>query len=244
MRHLAALAFLLAFLATSPSWAAPAFVQGCESAGTVATTQACTFGTSTTAGNAILCGTGLDITAVAALLSAADTSGSNTYTLLTQTANSNNVGIRQFYALNITGGWTVVTATYQNSSANKAVHCAEFSGLQAFDQQAGNAQTDPGTGTDAVTSGNITTTQADEVLFTTSCCSPTTIIVGTNYTYIDAGPSFDQGSAYRIVSSTGTYAGTWTANNAADDFATRIASFSALASSCRGALMMMGAGGC
>ena len=234
---------LLLWSPVLPVWAAPVWVQGAESNATSAATQAITFGSSTTTGNTIICGTGF-VTTVN-LLSAADTSGVNTYTLLTESTRvAVDVSVQQFYAVDITGGWTVLTATYQNSSASKGLHCAEFSGMGAsvLDQQAGNAQDNPGTGADAVTSGNITTTVANEVLFTTSCCSPTTVNVGTNYTYIDAAPLDDQGSAYRIVSSTGTYAGTWTANDAADDFVTRISSFEALP--CRGALMMMGAGGC
>mgnify|MGYP001570388569 CR=1 FL=1 len=234
---------VLACVTAIPSWAAIAWVQGAESALTSATTQAITFGSSTTTGNTIICGTAF-ATSVN-LLSAADTSGANTYTLLTETTRvAADISVQQFYATNITGGWTVLTATYQNSSNAKGVQCAEFSGMgqAGLDQQAGNAQDNPGTGTDAVTSGNVTTTAADEVLFTTSCCTPTTINVGTNYTYIDAAPLTDQGSAYRIVSSTGTYAGTWTSNGAADDFATRIATFRT--GLCKGSLMLMGVGGC
>jgi hypothetical protein len=233
---------LLCGLLASPAWAVPAFVQGAESAGTSATTQAITFGSNTTTGNTIVCGSAFATTLN--LVSAADAGGVNVYTLLTETASVTlSVSVQQFYSVNITGGWTVLTATYQNSGPSKGVHCAEFSGLNGgVDQQAGQAQDNPGTATDAVTSGNITTTAADEVLFSTTCCSAPTVILGTNYTYIDAAASFDQGSEYRIVSSIGTYAGTWTANGATHDFATRVASFKGTPP-CRGALLL-GVGGC
>lgn len=95
------------------------------------------------------------------LSSITDTAG-NTYSLLTlQSYASGSAGIRGGYALNCASHATnVVTFTYNVSADWRQGGCCQYSGVSAtgFDQQghsSGNSTTPA--------SGNVTTTQADEV---------------------------------------------------------------------------------
>lgn len=247
---------ILAALLLGPasSWAAIAHVQNKVSATANAnSTQAITWASNTTSGNTIVC-TVVWADPVNRVLTGITDSQSNTYTLSAFTRQVGGVvDVAIAYATNITGGTTpTVTASFSGSSSfGRHLQCGEFSGLataSVLDQAAGQAQDNPGTGANAVSSGNITTTQADELIVAITCCFATTPpgTAGTSFTMFSAITTEDANTEYRIVSSTGTYAGTFTADGATDDFATRVASFkmAVTASGCRGALSLLNVGGC
>ena len=231
-------AILLFMLApTSVSWAAIAFVQDKVSfTSDSGNTQAITWTSNTTNGHFVVCAVMWSTPATRTLTGVTDSQG-NTYTLsaFTRTTEGPAVDVAIVHAFNITVGTTpTVTATFNGSgSFGRHLQCAQFSGIataSALDQAAGQAQNNPGTGTDAVTSGTVVTTQADELIIGATCCMGTTPpgTAGTSFTMFPAITTEDANSEYRIVSSTGTYAGTFTADGAADDFATRVATFKML----------------
>lgn len=88
-----------------------------------------------------------------------DTLG-NTYTQRgTTLQNAGGDNFLRFYDATSSGsGTNSVTVTFGANRAYPAISVSEYSNLGAFDQYAGQAQVAPGTGTDAVTSGNATPT--------------------------------------------------------------------------------------
>ncbi len=247
LRGLLTLVLGLVFMAP-PSWAAIAFVQGknAEEVDTLSDDVAFTWNGNTTTGNAIVCGLTTIVAGGTPVIGVTD-SQSNTYTLGPITDGPFATRNLIAHAANITGGTTpTVTATFTDGSTQRSMSCGEFSGLATstpLDQQTGQAQTDPGTGTDAVSSGTMTTTQHDELIVGATCCFSPPATAGTGFTKFP-GSDVSTVTEYRIVSITGTYAATFTTGTATDDFATRGATFKMQHPPCRGSLMLMGIGGC
>lgn len=138
-----------------------AFVQATQNgnAGSSATTRVGTFGAAVTAGNIVVgvvtwgSGTTTDLTSVT------DTAG-NTYTIKRRIADSGNgQSAAVFYAYNVTGGFTAVTANFGSSQIYTGISLMEFSGedtasdpIDGANEQ-GQLVTTPGTGTDGLKSG-------------------------------------------------------------------------------------------
>lgn len=169
-------------------------------------------------------------------------SQSNTY--VNNAINSTFTSDKLFvaYALNTTGGANTVTCTFGASVAMRwAIH--EYSGLassSALDQS--NVTTGNNTAPD---SGNITTTVANELLFSAcGCGANSTFTVGANYTLreqIPAGANGKLATEDRIVSATGTYSAPYTISGTTT-WGDAILSFK-IASSSATVFKMAGSGG-
>jgi hypothetical protein len=123
-----------------------------------------------------------------------------------------------FYFENSGGGNKTVTATFSTTTGFRRIRIYEITGIvtsSVLDQSAGQAQTGPGTTSDAVTSGNTaTTTNAADYLMgfsqDTSELDPGTgtVTAGTNYTIGTTNIIMSVES--RSVAATGAYAATFT----------------------------------
>ena len=72
-----------------------------------------------------------------------------------------------WYFINHASGNPTITATFSSSIQYRRIRVAEYSGIAttgAFDAANQNYQANPGTGTDAIVSGNITTAEVDELI--------------------------------------------------------------------------------
>lgn len=218
-----------------PSWAAiTATSNKCKADGAAgATSVACTMPGNTTAGNLIACGVSAENGTEANYSSISD--GTTSGTRRTQTWGQNGPGPQGsviFDIQNITAKTTpTITASFAGSYAYRGIVCQEFASVatsSAFDVGAVQVQDGPALTTDAVSSSaTATTAQANEVLF--GCVVNTTGVgtytQGTNYTLIDQNvTNLIQACEYRVVSSTGTYAATFTAAQN-DDVVTNIATY-------------------
>ena len=98
----------------------------------------------------------------------------NTYTIVrkTNSTGGHNQSIASFYLQNIINSPQTLTATFSPAMAWRGIAVHEISGLcttattpscaTPLDQETGQAQTTPGTGTDLVTSGPVTTTKSGD----------------------------------------------------------------------------------
>lgn len=213
---------VLVLVLASPAWAAIAFVQS-KNVNGIGPTCAPVFTSNITTGNAIIVAIRIgDVTNVPTI---ADT-GLNTYVedrRQVQTTDVHRTFI--FSALNISGNLadTVTVTVTGTPSLRCAIH--EYSGLatsSALDQVNSN-QVDA---TNAPDSGNVTTTQADELLFgVVSSAQITIATAGTNYTKREAVDS-KLTTEDRIVASTLTISASFSLA-ANDNWACLIATYKA-----------------
>ncbi|HEY6280567.1 MAG TPA: hypothetical protein VIW72_02070 [Burkholderiales bacterium] len=130
---------------------------------------------------------GSDITSD--LTSVTDDKG-NTYTIVRRTHSLGgfNQSIASFYLQNIINSPQTITATFSPARPWRGIAVHEISGLSAtpLDQETGQAQTTPGTGANAVTSGPVTTTKnGDYIIAGTTECSSSRAL-----------PQYTQGTGY------------------------------------------------
>ncbi len=157
---------------------------GSGSSGTIAVT----FTSNVTAGN-LICGMASWGSGTGSVSSVTDSLG-NTYTVVDTVHNATDgVSAATFYAKNITGGACTVTVTFDTTYDFRTVAVHEASGLDTtapLDVHTGQAQTTPGTGANAVTSGAVTTTAAGDYIFgattNTGGSDDTPVTAGTGYT--------------------------------------------------------------
>lgn len=146
---------------------------------------------------------------------------SNTYTVGTA-VSQNDMTVTPFYLENIDNGPTVITVTFSTSTAFRSVIVHEASGVatsSALDQATGQAQAAPGTGTDAVSSGSVTTTTNGQYIFgatavTNSFPASQQFTAGTGYTEREETTADSAGvnmaSEDQIQTSAGSIAATFT----------------------------------
>jgi hypothetical protein len=205
-----------------------AYVNGVGNYGGIYATTIAAPAANHTAGNLLVVFVGL-VSSTATVSSIADTAG-NTYTYVASIVYSAYYRIECWYAKNITGNANnVVTVTYSASVTYRTITVDQYSGC---DPSAPLDQYNTGSGNSAApTTGNITTTSADEVLVAgVHLDANKTITAGANYTkrtLTDPAPSFGA-SEDRIVSATGTYNATFSLNSAAG-WVIIVASFKAAA---------------
>lgn len=161
------------------------------------------FDASVGAGNLLVLGIYTDSSAT---ITVSDNRG-NTWNLVYNTVVSGIGRIAFYYAQNVAAGSTTVTVTQTGAFTGLVV--AEYSGIattSSFDQtNSGSAVSS------SPSSGNVTTTQADELLVGFATTEPgVTWTAGTNFTLRDANSSGQLQLEDRIVSATGTYAATFT----------------------------------
>lgn len=113
------------------------------------------------------------------------TDGTNTYTLLhNPTTGDGSARSAMFYCLSVASGSPAVSANLSAAAFGQViVHQAR--GVVAFDKSALAVQIFPGTGTDAVSSGSVTTTTNGQYIFGASAkcqASGNVLTAGTGFT--------------------------------------------------------------
>jgi hypothetical protein len=135
-----------------------------------------------------------------------------------------------FHAIAGTSGSCTVTVTLSGNAGRKSMIVHEVSGAGERDQYAAQVQTNPGGGTDAVTSGNVTTATSGQYIFgvTGDPNYQVAKAAGTGYTIREnAGPSLDmQATEDRIQAAAGPIAATFTITGFTETL-TAIATFKA-----------------
>ncbi len=129
--------------------------------------------------------------------------------------SSQNFQLRTFYIKNITGGSTTITITAGSSAIDEAyfvVH--EVSGLDTtspLDQHTITSVPAPGTGTDAITTGNVTPSANGEYIYSSGmiCFFHNTLTHGTDFT-IDGQTANFNASEYYVQPTAAAHAGTFT----------------------------------
>jgi hypothetical protein len=200
--------------------AAIAFVQSdSENSGSVST-ESIAFGSNNTAGNTIIVAVRQGTPTEIGTVTITDSQGNTYYEVARQASNSDHINFI-FAAYNITAGANTVTCTFDSVRTMRwAIH--EYSGIQtrgAVDQTAG-AQ-----GTSATaSSGNITTTHANALLFgMASVNGDETFTAGGSFTDREAVTT-KMATADRIVSATGTYSASFSLSGS-DTWAALVAAF-------------------
>jgi hypothetical protein len=153
-------------------------------------TVAATFGAASTSGNLIA----VAVMYLGATLNSVTDSKGNTYTLVgSPTTGAGGNIVQLAYAKNITGGATItVTANLSASSAQNEIVIHEISGADTsvpLVSQNGQAQTAPGTGTDALSSGALTFSGSNNYVFgfTVNEGNSATLTQGTGFTLGNSG---------------------------------------------------------
>ncbi len=226
-----------------PGWAAPAFVQAPTPA-TVSsgTSIALAYGSNVTAGGLLVC----HIYANNGISTVAD-SRSQTFSSAVNVTDGATFSIATFYFPNTTGGADTVTVTFAGAVTYASLQCAEYSGVATsspLDQATSNSQTDPGTASNAVTSGNVTTTTNGQLIVGWS----TALVVGTET--ITAGTGFtgrtnvfgDTLHEDQVQSTAGVIAATFTNSLSTADNITIITTFKAQVTGSAPRQALMGVG--
>jgi hypothetical protein len=211
-----------------PSWAAPAHVQSPTAATAFSGTSInLAYGSNVTAGNLLVC----HVYANHGISSVAD-SLTQTFTAAVNLTDGSTYSVATFYYANTAGGADTVTVTFAGAITYASLQCSEYSGVQTsspLDQTTSNNQTDPGTGTDAVTSGNVTTTTDGQLIvgFSTALVvGAGTLSAGTNYT-ARTNVFGDTLCEDRVQTSAGSIAATFTNSLSTADFITLISTYKA-----------------
>lgn len=158
------------------------------------------------------------------------TDGTNTYTLVNNPTLGNTERSAMFYASNITGAPTTITATLSASVGDVRMVVHEASGLLtagALDTNAINYQSFPTAGNDVLTSGSVTTTTNGQYVFgaTSSEFATEATGSGTGFTLAESGTANRVSSEYKIQTTGAALAATF--NGGGDGFLTGIMTFKA-----------------
>jgi hypothetical protein len=138
-----------------------------------------------------------------------------------------------YYLPNNSSGNKTVTVTMSGTNTNLRLRLLEVSGADTstpLDQcSPTNDQTNPGTGTDAVTSASVNTTTDGQFIVgfsTEQSANAVTWTAGTGYTLANGGSIFNI-SEHQVQTSAGAIAATFTQSSASADFRSGIATFKA-----------------
>jgi hypothetical protein len=159
--------------------------------------------------------------------------GTNTYTQagsIRTLASTKNRSRAVFYCLSPAAGAVTVTATFSASKLGRRIGVARYTGLNGYQVELGQGQITPGTGTDAVTTGNLTPSAQPAALISLSNSMNTTaptITAGTGFTGRGTLASWDAlaGDTSLLedirLTSTSNVPATATTNGATEDFLTQ-----------------------
>ena len=178
--------------------ASASFVQGRNTQVTSGTKATLAFSKANTAGNLIVAYVVWDNPGTA---SVSDTRG-NTYTAATTRQNfGNNWSAQVFYASGISAGSNTVTATFGTSiNSFGIVYLHEYSGLASVSPVDVSSS---GVGsTSLMSSGAVSTTQANDLLFAAGASDSAVTVAGTGFTKRLTG--FDNLTEDRLAPSTGS----------------------------------------
>jgi len=210
------------------------FVQSSSAVLSGVTSLPVSFSSNVTVGDVIAVFVAWD-SVVATLSSVTDTcgagGGSNTYTLL-DNPTTGNASRAMAYAVVGKSGACTVTANIAGGTVNGKIVVHEISGVNTGTPLAGHkitAQTTPGTGIDAVSSGNITTTQNGDYIFGASIdegANGTHFAAGTGYAWHElTRPTGSMMSEDKVQPSAGSVAATFTGDQAGASYLTGIMAF-------------------
>jgi len=119
--------------------------------------------------------------------------GVDSFTEAGTVVNDGGTRLRMFYKLNSTAGAGVVTANLDASRTNIGLYVAEYSGIDSFITHENTAAANPGSGTDAISTGlvNVTTQPALFVAWVADYDSDTNpVLAGTGFTSRGQGWTF------------------------------------------------------
>lgn len=210
-------------------WAAPVSAQWARAQAWGGNTQASGGGTITyvyptdiTAGELLVC-FGWSDNNTPTLTFADDVNGA--WTAFPTVSPVTGVGrVAAAYFPNAGAGTTTVTLTYSSQPTNRVIACGAYDGIATtspFDVGASQAQTNPGTGTDAVSTGATGTTAQDNSLAVAfTLVEEPSVTITPNGSWSSAASnttSFSWNVMDRNISPTGTVTGLWTINSASGD---------------------------
>lgn len=219
------LILLCLLLAVAPSWAAPAWIQGKANFTSSGTSYGLAYSSNVTAGSLLL----TCINADAGISSVTDTLG-NTYAAATNLTDGSTYALAMFYTISASSGANTVTANFTGSVGYAHHILGEWSGVASsspLDQSTGQVQAAPGTGSNAVTSGNITTTVNGDLLVGCSNSDPYVsgqLTAGTGFT-IRQLLFGDHPMEDSVQATAGTTAATFTSSQAASNYTTLVGAF-------------------
>lgn len=206
-----------------------AYVQSANGQAFSGTTVAATFGSNVTAGNLIV----ITLYANKGLTSIADTL-THTYSTATANTDGSTYVFGCYYVANISGGANTVTATLTAAHTFALMTVQEYSGAATsspLDQATFAFQATPGTGANAITTGNVTTTTDGQLIFGAAGsteANTATVSAGTNYT-IRQNPLSDNPSEDRIQTTAAATAVTFTTTDTTASYHSLVATFKAAA---------------
>ena len=216
------------WLLPTTGWAAPAHVQSPTAATAFSGASInLAYGSNVTAGGLLVC----YIYANHGISGVAD-SRSQTFTAAVNVTDNATYSLAIFYYANTTAGADTVTVTFLGAITYASLQCSEYSGVATsspLDKFASNSQTDPGTASNAVTSGSVTTTTDGQLIVgwtSALVVGSGTVSAGTGYTG-RTNVFNDTLHEDRVQASAGSIAATFTTNNATSDYITLIATFKA-----------------
>lgn len=194
----------------------PARVQGNsqQNGSTSSTTVVVTLPAPVTSGNAVILSVGTTGNVPANVLTVADDKG-NTYTAGNAAQNGSlGYSFGTYYLSNITNAPQTITVTFNLSFAFTTMLVEEFSGILAASPVDGGTAVNQNIGTagaNAITTGNITTTAAGDLIYASTVSIDglgSTLTAGTGYT-AGISLSIDFKTEYQVQSSAGSIAGTF-----------------------------------
>ncbi len=207
----------------SPAWAAWAFVQfEIEETSGSASSVPLTFNSSVTAGSLLVCFT--KSSTATATGTADDIDGAWAEIATGSPLSGNGRTASVWYRANATGGTTTVTTTFDASEGSRSMACGEYSGIatsSAFDVSVGQEQTNPGTGTDAVTSGaTAAAAQANSLAVSCSIATSGSVVYTTTTGWtsrVNANCQGGECACEDINIASGTAEGTYTIDSSTED---------------------------
>lgn len=159
-------------------------------------------------------------------------SRSQTWSSAVNVTDGATYSLATYYFHNTTAGANTVTVTFAGAVTYASLQIAEYSGVATsspLDKTASNSQTAPGTGTDAITSGSVTTTTDGQLILgwtTALTVGAGTVSAGTGFTgriNVFGDTLFED----RVQSSAGSVSATFTGTNATSDYITLVSTYKA-----------------
>lgn len=220
---------LCLFIGISSAYAVIANVQHAvspDNGSATGTSLALSFGAAVTSGDHVIGSLTYSQTGGTDNLTSITDDKGNTYTVVSKILDAGNSQyFLLFYRENITNAPTTITANFSPTTAWRRMTLSEFSGLQSSSSTDGSTTktTTGNTGTDAQSSGNITTTANGDLIYGAFVDANGTgdpWSAGTGFTGLDISSSANlpMGHEWRVQSSSGSIAGTFTqgASSASD----------------------------
>jgi hypothetical protein len=156
--------------------------------------------------------------------------GTNSYTAVDGPTAIGSAFVQTFKLISLTGSPSTITGTVSAAVTGGGIECVEVTGASLVDVHALNVQGINGFATDSVTSGNVTTTNASELLVGLSLVtSGVQINAGTGQTlatHDTTGTGLGFIAEYKLTGAPGAYASTFTStDNSNDNYGSAVLAF-------------------